>query len=42
MQIDSLGVNLHEMSKPVSGKNTGKEQYFKMLSAKFFTQYAKH
>ena len=30
------GDNLHEMSKPVSCKNS--EKYFKMLSAEIFTQ----
>ena len=36
MQIVSYGDNLHEMSKPISGK-----KYFKMSSTETFTKYAK-
>ena len=45
MQIVSLGDNLHELSKPIfqnlfSEKKNKKK--FKMSSAEFFTQHAKH
>ena len=39
MQIVSVGDNLHEMSNPVFWE---KLEYFNMLSAKNFTQNAKH
>ena len=35
MQIVSLGDNLHEMSKPIWGKQ---EKHFKMPSAEIYTQ----
>ena len=40
MQIVLNGGNLHEMSNPVFWEK--QEKYFKMSSAEFFTQDAKH
>ena len=40
-QITNRGDNLHEMSKPIFWKKKI-EKYFQMLSAKIFTQFAKH